>query len=160
MAAARPSRSRSAAGRCRLAALVLACQLGLAQAETLELNSPGDEHWVAYLQAHTPEEVSSILGRAESLLDSADGYPSQTPIALILHGEETRAFLKSNYGANRALVDQAARLEAFNVIDVQVCETWMRDNRVSADQLPPFVTTVPYGPDAERQLLDQGYDHF
>jgi len=43
---------------------------------------------------------------------------------------------------------------------VQVCETWMRDNAVSADQLPPFVSTVPYGPAVEQQLLEQGYDHF
>lgn len=142
----------------RLAALTLVLQFGPVQAETSNLYA--DEHWIAYLQAHTPEEVSSILGRAESLLDSAEGYPSQSPIALILHGEETRAFLKANYSTNRALVDQAARLDAYNVIDVQVCETWMRDNAVSADQLPPFVSTVPYGPAVEQQLLKQGYDHF
>lgn len=143
----------------RLAAFTLVLQFGLAKAETPSLNTT-DEHWVAYLQAHTPEEVSTILGRAESLLDSAEGYPSQSPIALILHGDETRAFLKANYSTNRALVDQAARLDAYNVIDVQVCETWMRDNAVSADQLPPFVSTVPYGPAVEQQLLKQGYDHF
>lgn len=142
----------------RLAALTLVLQFGPVKAETSNLYA--DEHWIAYLQAHTPEEVSSILGRAESLLDSAEGYPSQSPIALILHGEETRAFLKANYSSNRALVDQAARLDAYNVIDVQVCETWMRDNAVSADQLPPFVSTVPYGPAVEQQLLKQGYDHF
>ncbi|WP_157954451.1 hypothetical protein [Saccharospirillum mangrovi] len=139
--------------------MALLLPLSWVQAESPSLEV-GDEHWMAYLQAHTAEEVSAILGRAESLLDSADGYPSQTPIALILHGDETWAFLKSNYSTNRALVDQAARLEAYNVIDVQVCETWMRDNDVSADQLPPFVSTVPYGPDVERELEAQGYDHF
>lgn len=143
----------------QLSALTLVVQLGCANAETPNMYA-ADEHWIAYLQAHSPEELSSILGRAESLLDSAEGYPSQSPIALILHGEETRAFLKANYSSNRALVDQAARLDAYNVIDVQVCETWMRDNAVSADQLPPFVSTVPYGPDVEQQLLEQGYDHF
>lgn len=143
----------------RLLTLAFVLPLSWARAETPGLDV-GDEHWMAYLQAHTTDEVSAILGRAESLLDSAEGYPSQTPIALILHGEETWAFLKSNYATNRTLVDQAARLEAFNVIDVQVCETWMRDNGVSADQLPPFVSTVPYGPDVERELLEQGYDHF
>jgi intracellular sulfur oxidation DsrE/DsrF family protein len=143
----------------RLMALTLVLQVGHVNAETTPLYA-ADEHWIAYLEAHTPEELSSILGRAESLLDSAEGYPSQSPIALILHGEETRAFLKANYSTNRALVDQAARLDAYNVIDVQVCETWMRDNAVSADQLPPFVSTVPYGPAVEQQLLEQGYDHF
>lgn len=143
----------------RLLTVALALPLSWVQAESPGIDL-GDEHWMAYLQAHTPEEVSAILGRAESLFDSADGYPSQTPIALILHGEETWAFLKSNYATNRVLVDQAARLDAYNVIDVQVCETWMRDNDVSADQLPPFVSTVPYGPAVEQELRQQGYDHF
>lgn len=144
----------------RLAAALVAAVCTWSNAETVRLDEPADSGLVAHIEAHTAEELSSILSRAEALLEAEEQYSSQQPIALILHGDETEAFLKGNYSAYRELVDLAARLDAFNVIDVQVCETWMRDNGVEREQLPPFVNTVPYGPAAERELIERGYDHF
>lgn len=142
----------------RAAALTLA--LACVNAEEIGFDDSGTAGLIAYLEAHTPNELTSILKRAEEVLERQESYSSQQPIALILHGEETAAFLKNNYQDYRELVDLAARLDAFNVIDVRVCETWMRDNGVSREQLPPFVTTVPYGPAAEQELLGRGYEHF
>ena len=144
----------------RLAAALVAAACTWSHAETVKLDEPGRTGLVAHIEAHTTEELASILSRAETLLEAEEQYSSQQPIALILHGDETEAFLKGNYTAYRELVDLAARLDAFNVIDVQVCETWMRDNGVEREQLPPFVNTVPYGPAAERELIERGYDHF
>ncbi len=141
-------------------ALAFSCALGWAQAEDVRFDDHGRVGLVAHIEAHTPQELASILTRAEAVLEAEENYSNARPIALILHGDETQAFLKGNYEAYRELVDMAARLDAFNVIDVQVCETWMRDNGVSREQLPPFVNTVPYGPAVEQELLKQGYEHF
>lgn len=138
----------------------MAVTLSCANAEPLTLGVDGATGLIAYLEARTTQELSSILTRAEDVFERQDSYSSQPPIALILHGDETAAFLKDNYGAHRELVDLAARLDAFNVIDIQVCEAWMRDNGVSRRELPPFVTTVPYGPAAEQELIERGYEHF
>jgi len=69
--------------------------------------------------------------------------------------------LRENYASHRATVDLAAKLSAFGIIELKVCETWMGGNRVSASQLPPFIGTVPYGPTERRRLIEeQGYVYF
>lgn len=142
-----------------LAAMCLSA-LCVAHAEQLIPGSLSSPAYVAQIQAHSSDEVNDILNRLEALFEKEDGYPSSQPLALILHGDEARAFLRSNYEENRALVDLAARLDAFNAIDVQICETWMAKESVSSDQLPAFVDTVPYGPAAESSLIDQGWEYF
>ena len=114
---------------------------------------------IAILHAHTPEELSGILDEAESWANQRDNYPEQ-PIAIILHGDEAKPFIKQNYKMYSKLVDKAAKLDAFNVVDIKICETWMGFNGVKRDQLPPFIDTVPFGPAEESKLLDAGYQSF
>lgn len=115
--------------------------------------------FVAILHAHTPEELSGILDQAEHWSNSRSNY-SDAPIAIVLHGDEAKAFIKQNYDMYRHLVDKAAKLDAFKVVDIKICETWMGSNQVSRDQLPPFVDTVPFGPGEEQKLLKTGYQAF
>lgn len=114
---------------------------------------------IAILHAHTPEELSGILDEAESWANQSDAYPDQ-PIAIVLHGDEAKPFIKQNYKMYSKLVDKAAKLDAFNVVDIKICETWMGFNGVKRDQLPPFIDTVPFGPAEESKLLDAGYQAF
>lgn len=114
---------------------------------------------LAQLHAHTPEELASILDQAETWANGRSEYPTQ-PIAIVLHGNEANAFVKQNYAMYRALVDKAARLDAFNVVDIKICETWMGINQVRREQLPPFIDTVPFGPGEEKRLLKAGYQRF
>jgi intracellular sulfur oxidation DsrE/DsrF family protein len=111
------------------------------------------------IHAHTPAELSSVLARAELWSEMHDAYIDR-PIAIVLHGKEATAFLRENYGEYRSLVDQAAKLDAFNVIDIQICETWMGSNEIDRDQLPPFIETVPYGPSHIGALIKAGYQSF
>ncbi|TXR54902.1 DsrE family protein [Reinekea thalattae] len=148
----------------RLASFALLASLTAAgvNAETLvqgdvELDSPP---YVAQIQAHTDEELTQILTRISNLYDSGQSYPQSQPVALVLHGDEAALFLRQNYQMNKDIVDLAARLDAFNAIDIQVCETWMRYSSVPRAELPAFVDTVPYGPDQEASLLEQGYEYF
>lgn len=121
------------------------------------LDAPG---LIARIEAHTPAELAQILEKLDMLLQEDNAYPSSQPLALVLHGEEARVFLRQNYQSHRALVDLAARLDAFNAVDIQVCETWMRGAAVTKNQLPAFIETVPYGPAREDELFEQGYEYF
>ena len=137
--------------------LVLAA---VVSAEELTSGVATTSPYVAKIEAHTTMELDSILRRVDRILKDDQDYSAENPIALVLHGVEIQAFLKNNYQQNQDLVDVAARLDAYNAVDIQVCETWMRLNDVDHSQLPPFISTVPYGPAAEAALIDQGYDYF
>ncbi|WP_132704029.1 hypothetical protein [Reinekea marinisedimentorum] len=132
----------------------------LTQAENLHQGSLESPSYVAQIQAHTGEELTEILRRIDNLYERGERYPQSNPVALVLHGDEANLFLRQNYSENKEIVDLAARLDAFNAIDIQVCETWMGFSSVPRTELPAFVDTVPYGPAAEKALLEQGYEYF
>jgi len=129
-------------------------------AENLLSDATQTSTFIARIEAHTPAELSEILSRLDTILKSNETYPSSQPLALVLHGDEVEAFLSSNYEDNQALVDLAARLDAFNAVDIQVCETWMRRASATHSELPAFIETVPYGPATEKALLEQGFEYF
>ena len=67
------------------------------------------------LAPNSVEELSEILGA----LDSEETLsPTDDPIVIMLHGKEADTFVQPNYDANKTLVDQAAKLDAFGLIDV------------------------------------------
>lgn len=109
---------------------------------------------------HTLAELKQLLEQAEKIANGESQYNTDEPIAVVLHGEEIKAFVRSNYRSNKALVDLAARLDAFNVIDVKVCQRWMGANGIMKDQLPPFVEAVPFGAGERQRLENAGYAYF
>ncbi len=118
--------------------------------------------YLARIELHKVEELQDALDRADTLFNSGNFVPGQDqPVAFILHGPEALALLKANYSQNKSIVDLAARLSAFKVVDIQVCETWMGNQLLSVDQLPPFIGTIPYGPqEKQRMLKEEGYVYF
>ena len=116
--------------------------------------------YVAKIQAHSKQEIEAIITRAEEVMDLVLAGERVEPIQFVLHGEEARLFFRKHYRENKMLVDRAARLDAFDVIDIKVCETWLRRNDESLSQLYPFVETVPLGPAEEQRLLTEGYLYF
>ncbi|MCG8611946.1 MAG: hypothetical protein MI864_15580 [Pseudomonadales bacterium] len=118
------------------------------------------KRYVARIELHTPEEIEALFGKASQLIEDGEHYSGGEPIAFILHGPEIGIFAKSNFQKYRSLVRQAAELDAFNVIDLKVCEYYLQKLNISPADLPPFVETVPFGPTEEKRLLNQGYVHF
>jgi len=114
---------------------------------------------IGLLQANTPEDLQILLTRAETWSKNNNTYPDH-PIPIILHGNEALAFVKDNYFKYQELVDQAAKLDAFNVVDIKICERWMGANKVSRNQLPAFIDTVSYGVDTEKELIKAGFQRF
>ena len=79
------------------------------------------------------------------------------PVVVILHGSEASSFTRAGYQSNRALVDKAALLDAYQLIDVRMCETWMNANGVQLDEIPAFIDVIPFAPEEIRKLEAEGY---
>jgi len=109
---------------------------------------------------HKREEIDSLLTRADSLSKTMRVNGNKSAIALILHGPEIKLFTRQNYEKNRDIVDKAARLDGENVIQVKVCKTKMKELGIKDNDLPKFMEIIPYAPDEEKKLLDQGYVYF
>ena len=114
----------------------------------------------ANIALHTLNELQELLEQAESISSGEGEYNTEDPIAVVLHGEEIKAFLRSNYRTNKPLVDLAARLDAFNVIEVKVCKRWMGANGIMLNDLPPFVEAIPFGEGERNRLEAAGYAYF
>ncbi len=137
------------------------CRQGVAETPTTTLAIVEDSHqYIANIELHTAEEISDLFDRASMLLDQQNGFALGEPIAFVLHGPEVEYFSHANYGEFKSLVDKAAQLDAFRVIDVRICATYMRLHDIAPESLPPFVEIVPYGPAEEQQLRSSGYVDF
>ncbi len=114
----------------------------------------------ANITLHSLAELKQLLLQAEQIASGNSQYSVDEPIAVVLHGEEIKAFVRRNYRSNKELVDLAARLDAFNVIDIKVCKRWMGANGIMANELPPFVEAVPFGAGERERLKKAGYAYF
>lgn len=119
------------------------------------------ERLVFDVTVHTLEEMRELLSRAEHVsrkhpVDPADSGET-AGIALVLHGPEIEFFANKNYEQYKEVVDLAARLDAYQVIDVKICRETMQDLGLESRDLPPFVEEVPYGPDEVERLRREGY---
>lgn len=113
-----------------------------------------------YLQI-SPDGRDDLDALFRTLEDSvAAGEPQSEPVVIVLHGPEALPFIRRNYPENRAIVDRAAKLEAFDRIELRMCETWMRLNGFNEDDLLPFVETVPLAPAEVERLERDGYMPF
>jgi intracellular sulfur oxidation DsrE/DsrF family protein len=106
---------------------------------------------------HDPEQLTLLLKRLEAVTPSPNAQHQTPQIALVLHGPEVAFFARQNYAEHRELVDLAAKLDAFQVIEVKVCETRMSGLGLSVEDMPAFVEPVPFGPAEVERLTDNGY---
>lgn len=114
----------------------------------------------ARIEKHSAEEIYELLFRAEKIAAGRDEYSTKEPVVLVLSGEEIELFKRENYRNNKSLVDLAARLDAFNIIDVKVCTNWMSQRGIELTDLPPFVDNVPQADQESIRLEKDGYAYF
>lgn len=105
------------------------------------------------------EQIQLVLDTLdETINNEVEGLP---PIVMMLHGDEAHRFLRRNYADNKAMIDQSAKLAAYNVVKVQICATWLRSNNYDDSELFPFVSPVPYGAaELERLASEEGYTEY
>ncbi len=119
------------------------------------LSSSNADGYVARILNDSPQEVANALSRAEKLYAEGKLPQGANPIAIILHGPEVEIFFKDNYDEYKKIVDLAAKLSAFGVVDVRVCETQSGIMGRSRSSIHPFIGTVAFGPTVVKRLLDQ-----
>lgn len=114
----------------------------------------------ARIAEHSADEMLALLSRAEKIASGQDEYITQDPVVLVLSGDEIELFKRENYRTNKALVDLAARLDAFNIVDVKVCTQWTAQRGIELTDLPPFIESVPAGDQEMKRLEKAGYAYF
>ncbi len=117
-------------------------------------------HYLALIKKNTPSEVEMLLRRASVLAEQGGDLSAYEPIVFVLHGDEAHAFRQRNMAQYKELLALAEKLDADRIIDIRICETWMRLNGVDRSELPDFVDTVPLGPAEVRRLRSEGYLYF
>ncbi len=145
----------------RIAAFFLCVLLGTVSTIIVAEDLPEAPGYLAQLELETPEELYSALLRAEMLFLEGRFLDQLPPATLVVHGPQVGVFFKRQYQQNKAVVDLAARLSAFGVVNISVCETRMGVLGRDRHELFPFVGTVPFGPAEEKRLIaDEGFLYF
>lgn len=136
-----------------LAALVFLCGTVL-----LGANSHAEGEFID-IAPKSEAEIQLVLDTLDKTIN--DNVEDLPPIVMMLHGDEAHHFLRRNYDDNKSLIDQTAKLAAYNVVKVQICETWLRSNNYDESELFPFVSTVPYGAaELERLASEEGFTEY
>lgn len=119
---------------------------------------PDEQQPAVYdLSMHDLQEMQLLLERLDQLAQQPSAQSQSARIALVLHGPELKYFTIRNYAMHRELVDLAAKLDAFQVIEVKACNTMMRQLGLQEADMPAFIEIVPYGPNEIRRLVGTGY---
>lgn len=112
------------------------------------------------ISVHSVEELEVLFDRAEELASRPNPVGGEDNIVLVLHGPEVEFFAISNYDRYRDIVDRAARLDAFHVVDVRICQSMMQNYGIEADDVPAFIEQVPNGAVEVERLTREGYIYF
>lgn len=118
---------------------------------------PGGRRAVYDITLHDPDQLRVLLRRLEQLADRPNTRDALPEIALVLHGQEVEFFAIGNYEKYRDLVDLAAKLDAFQIVEVKMCQTRMRNLGLKSSDIPAFIELVPYGPAEVDRLVKEGY---
>ena len=112
------------------------------------------------ISVHTIEGLKVLFDRAEKLAMRPQAPGGEASVVLVLHGPEVEFFSIRNYEKYKDIVDQAARLDAFDVVDVKICQTMLGEQGIDRDDIPSFIEQVSLGPEEVDRLVQQGYVTF
>ncbi|NNG13298.1 MAG: hypothetical protein HKM88_08630 [Halobacteria archaeon] len=112
------------------------------------------------ISVHTQEELRVLFERAGELAMKPKPPGEKASIVLVLHGPEVDFFSIKNYDTYKDIVDEAARLDAFDVVDIRICQTMMKARGIEPDDIPSFIEQVPYGPGEVERLVEEGFLYF
>ena len=118
------------------------------------------ERTVLDVSVHSIEGLKILFDRAEELAMAPRPKGEDASVVLVLHGPDVEFFSIKNYEKYKAIVDQAARLDAFDVVDVKICQTMMDVHGIERDDIPSFIEQIPFGPGEVERLEQEGYVRF
>ena len=129
-------------------------------AQVSESSEQLPERAVLDITVHTVEELQVLLERAQYLAQSPRETNQNASVVLVLHGPEVEFFSTRNYDQYKHIVDEAARLDSLDILDVRICQAMMASRGVARDDIPPFIDQVPDGPAEIERLVGEGYVYF
>lgn len=140
--------------------LPLAAALAWPEAASGEITASPLLDTPVYLQISPDgrDDLEALFDALEASV-AADEHQSE-PVIIVLHGPEALPFVRRNYPEHQAIVDRAAKLQAFGRIELRMCETWMRRHGFDQRDLLPFVSTIPLAPAEIERLEQDGYVRF
>jgi len=106
---------------------------------------------------HTVDELEALLRRADEIAQKSRDQFNELKIAIVIHGENITMFTQDNYEKNKLMIDLAAKLDTYNVIDLKMCEYSMDKIGINKNDIPEFIDTVPFAPDEIKRLTSEGY---
>ena len=116
------------------------------------------QKYLAKIELNTQEELAKLLSKAKTWSQT---NKNTKPIAFVLHGKEAELLLQSNYSSNMEVLDLAKQLSDDNIIEVQVCKTWMFFNGYNEEDFANFVSTTPFAPsEIDKLIKKEGYTYF
>jgi len=115
------------------------------------------EKIVLDVSVHTIEGLRVLFDRAEALAMTPRPEGQDASLVLVLHGPEVEYFSIKNYDRYKDIVDQAARLDAFDIVDVRICQTMIGMRGIERTDIPSFIEQVPYGSGEVEHLKQDGY---
>lgn len=116
-----------------------------------------NKHYLFDVNDHTIEELQDLLERIEEITEASPEAFDDLKLVMVLHGPDINLFTKKNYLENKSIVDLAAKLDAFEIVDMKVCDTAIDKLGFDRKEIPAFIESVPYAPDTMRSLQEQGY---
>jgi intracellular sulfur oxidation DsrE/DsrF family protein len=117
----------------------------------------GNKSYLFDVSNHSMAELEALLGRAEEITQATSGDYDHLEIVMVLHGPDIEWFTQDNFENNKQLVELAARLDSYEIIDLKVCETTMKKQGIEREDIPAFIESVPYAPDFMKRLVRKGY---
>ena len=115
------------------------------------------KNYVYDIVVHTPEQIYEVLQHADKISAAPRSGMNRASISMVLHGPEIDIFSIENYPKYREIVDLAAKLDAYNIIEVKMCQTMMRKRGLKNGSVPGFIELVPYAPEELEKLRQRGY---
>ena len=128
--------------------------------ESLPTEGEAPVRAVLDISVHTIEGLKVLFDRAEELAMRPQAPGGEASVVLVLHGPEVQFFSIRNYEKYKDIVDQAARLDAFDVVDVKICQTMLGIEGIDRDDIPSFIEQVPLGSGEVDRLVQEGYVAF
>ena len=109
------------------------------------------------LTNHSISELEALLERAEEVTMAQSPEYQDLEIVMVIHGPDIEWFKQQNYAENQKLIELAARLDAYDIIDMKVCERTMSRYGVEREDIPKFIDSVPFAPIEIQDRLNDGY---
>ena len=116
-----------------------------------------EKNYLFDLSEHSIEEMYALLNRAAEVAAADPNNFADVKVVMVLHGPDIDWFTSRNLPVNRELIELAARLDEYEIIDMKICEATMLSRGINRNEIPDFIESVTHAETEINTLTRQGY---